>query len=57
MLRGIINFIFFIFGGSQEKKRVLEWYLFKKDIELPQRCVSKFCAICVATQCRNLDMK
>ena len=43
--------------GSQEKKRVLEWYLSKKDIELPPRCVSKFCAICVTTQCRNLDMK
>ena len=48
-------YLLHIRGFAREKKSLR--YLFKKDIELLQGCVSKFCSIFAATQCHNLDMK
>ena len=48
-------YLLHIWGFAREKKSL--WYLFRKDIELSQSCVGKFCSIFAATQCRNLDMK
>ena len=47
-------YLLHIWGFVRKKKL---WHLFKKDIELSQSCISKFCSIFAATQCRNLDLK